>query len=230
LLDGEARAKGRDYFNIADVTHSPNHRYFAWAEDEYGSERFHIYIKDLQSEDILPDPAHDAFGPFVFSPDSEFVYWIWRDEFSHPTKVFRRGVHESNDVEIFAPKETDYLMSIGHMRSYSHVMIRRWNAERGRQPNRDQLGFGPKFRTKMLLAKIVLAKLRTTQHNQPEFWIQGGSYRRIGSWLSIESPSLLLTITRYFGVVYVTSSTATMILKSSERLGMENRQSSWLMP
>ncbi len=129
LLDGAARAKGRDYFNIADVTHSPNHRYFAWAEDEYGSERFHLYIKDLRNGEILANPAQDAFGPFVFSPDSEWVYWIWRDEFSRPTKVFRRAVRESDDVEIFAPKETDYLMTISHTRSYSHVMIRRWNAE-----------------------------------------------------------------------------------------------------
>ena len=129
LLDGEARAKGRVYFNIADATHSPDHTLFAWAEDAHGSEKFQIFVKDLNTDKILSSPAHDAFGGFVFSPDSQWIFWIWRNENSRPSKVFRRHARGSADVQVYEETDPAYLMSISRTASNSHVMIRTWNAE-----------------------------------------------------------------------------------------------------
>ena len=129
LLDGETRAHGRSYFNIVNAIHSPDQKLFAWAEDAHGSEKFQIFIKDLKTGDVLPNPVQNAFGNFVFSPDSRWIFWVWRDENSRPAKVFRRIVRSGRDVLVYEEHDPGFLMAISCTAARSYVMIRIWNAE-----------------------------------------------------------------------------------------------------
>ncbi len=129
LLDGEARAKGRAYFNITNVTHSPDQMLFAWAEDAHGSEKFQIFVKDLKTGKIFPNPIHDAFGDFVFSPDSQWIFWVWRSENSRPAKIFRRPAHGGTDTLVYEENDGAFLMSVSCTAAKSYIMIRSWNAE-----------------------------------------------------------------------------------------------------
>ena len=38
LLDGDALAAGKAYFQLGAMTHSPDHRLLAWSADDKGSE------------------------------------------------------------------------------------------------------------------------------------------------------------------------------------------------
>ncbi len=129
LLDGEARAKGRAYFNIVNAIHSPDQKLFAWAEDAHGSEKFQIFVKDLKTDDVPPNSAQNAFGDFVFSPDSQWIFWVWRDENSRPVKVFRRPARGGDDVLVYEEHDPAFLMAIGCTAAKSFVTIRSWNAE-----------------------------------------------------------------------------------------------------
>jgi oligopeptidase B len=80
LLDEDALAKGKAYYQVGAAHHSPDHRLYAWAADEQGSEYFAIYIKDLATGELIGEPIASAYGDFTFSPDSAWLYWIWRDE------------------------------------------------------------------------------------------------------------------------------------------------------
>src|SRR5689334_22838307 len=40
LLDEEAEAKGKAYYNVGGASHSPDHGLYAWAVDEQGSEYY----------------------------------------------------------------------------------------------------------------------------------------------------------------------------------------------
>lgn len=134
LLDAEAAAlkaaqMGRPYLAIAGVSHSPDHQLFAWAQDDIGSENFTIYVKDLATGAVLPGPVQQAYGDFVFSPDSQWLFWTWRSPDSRPTKVFRRPARGGGDVLVYEETDPGYLMQISRTASNAYVVIRIWNAD-----------------------------------------------------------------------------------------------------
>ncbi len=129
LLDGPARAHGNPSFKIANAVASPDQRFFAWAEDATGSGWYHIVIKDLETGKILPRPIGDAYGPFVFSPDSQWIFWVHRSAGSRPTKVFRRRIDGHENTLVYHENDPDFLMTVGTTASGKYITIRSWNAD-----------------------------------------------------------------------------------------------------
>jgi len=128
LLDGSQRAHGRPGFQIANPTPSPDHTLFAWAEDATGSEKYRICVKDLRSGEVLAEPIENAYGEFVFSADSSWIFWVYRNINSRPTKVFRRPARASRDVLVYAEADPGFLLTVTSTASARYVMIRSWNA------------------------------------------------------------------------------------------------------
>ena len=129
LLDVDARAAGRAFFAVRGAAHSPDHRLFAWAEDDVGSENFRIRVRDLETGALTPGPAEHAFGDFAFSPDSAWLFWTWRDADSRPAKVFRRPARGGADVLVYEERDPAFLVQVTLPASNDVVMIRAWNAE-----------------------------------------------------------------------------------------------------
>ncbi len=127
LLDGPQRAVGHDYFSIPHVARSPDHRLFAWAEDDTGSEKFRIFVRDLATGELIPAAIEDAFGSFTFSGDSAWLYWIWRDANSRPRKLFRRPARGGEDVLVYEETDPGYFMTLTRSRSNAFMKIRLLN-------------------------------------------------------------------------------------------------------
>jgi len=111
LLDETVRAAGQAYYRATDHQPSPDDRYFVWAEDVVGDDRHRICVLDVASGAIRVVVPMDAFGygGFTVSPSSRFLFWIWRDAHSRPTRLYRSPleggeavlVHEEQDPAIF---------------------------------------------------------------------------------------------------------------------------------
>ncbi|MGH8146959.1 MAG: S9 family peptidase [Rhodanobacteraceae bacterium] len=128
LLDGAKRAHANPSFKIINATPSPDQRLFAWAEDATGSERYHIYVKDLATGEILPNAIENAYGEFVFSSDSEWIFWVYRNANSRPTRVFRRRPRAGEDTLVYHEASPEFLVTVTKTSSGRYVMIRSWNA------------------------------------------------------------------------------------------------------
>jgi oligopeptidase B len=129
LLDEEARSKGHDFYETSDAQHSPDHSLFAWGEDTQGSEYFTIFVKDLATGEILPGPVESSNGGFTFSPDSQWLFWVWRDENSRPAKVFRRPARGGEDVLIYEEADEGFFLHIGTLSSDKYISIGTGNHE-----------------------------------------------------------------------------------------------------
>ena len=129
LLDEEALSKGKAYYQVGAARHSPDHQLYAWAVDEQGSEYFTIYVKDIASGQQLGEPIASAYGDFAFSPDSLWLFWIWRDENARPSKVFRRPVRGGEDVLIYEEQDEGMFLGVGVASDRSHVLIHVGNQE-----------------------------------------------------------------------------------------------------
>jgi oligopeptidase B len=134
LLDEEALSKDKAFFQVGAASHSPDHALYAWAADEQGSEYYTIRVKELASGEELSAPVQSAYGDFAFSPDSQWIFWIWRDENARPAKVFRRPARPgkdaaATDVLVYEEKDDGMFLGVGVASDHSHILINVGNQE-----------------------------------------------------------------------------------------------------
>ncbi|HEX5775544.1 MAG TPA: S9 family peptidase [Caulobacteraceae bacterium] len=130
LLNEEVHAKGKAYYHVGSAAHSPDHRLYAWAVDEQGSEVYRIFTRDLVTGQIVGEPVESAYS-FAWSPDSRWLFWILRDDNGRPAKVFRRPAAgaASDDVLIYDEPDEGFFLSVGTVSSDRWIVIEAGNQE-----------------------------------------------------------------------------------------------------
>jgi oligopeptidase B len=129
LLDEDALSKGKAFFQVGAASHSPDHALYAWAADEQGSEYYTIRVKDLATGEEIGQPVESAYGDFAFSPDSQWIFWIWRDENARPSKVFRRPARGGEDTLVYEETDDGMFLGVGVAADDSHILIHVGNQE-----------------------------------------------------------------------------------------------------
>jgi oligopeptidase B len=129
LLDANALAAGKAYSEVSAVEHSPDHKLFAYAEDAQGSEVHQIYVKDLATGQVLPDPIQSATGNFTFSPDSQWIFWTNRDDNGRPDKIFRRPARGGPATLVYAEDDDGMFISVARTADDAFIVISIANQE-----------------------------------------------------------------------------------------------------
>ncbi|WP_210727624.1 prolyl oligopeptidase family serine peptidase [Sphingopyxis sp. PAMC25046] len=114
LVDEGLRAKDQPYFRSTGHQPSPDHRWFAWAEDVIGNDRHRICIRDNRTGEIRTIVDKDAYGygGLVFSPSSRWLFWIWRDARNRPTRLYRTSVDGKVTDLVYEEKDPAIFMSV----------------------------------------------------------------------------------------------------------------------
>ena len=125
LLDANPLAEGKSFFRVGQADHSPDHKLFAYAVDDQGSEVWTIYVKDIVTGEVLPSPVEDGHGGFAFSPDSQWLFWVWREKNGRPAKIFRRPVRgtAADDVMVYEEKDIGKFLDVSVTESGAFIMI-----------------------------------------------------------------------------------------------------------
>jgi oligopeptidase B len=131
LLDEEAESKGKAFYQVGAASHSPDHKLYAYAVDAQGSEVYLIHIKDLASGKVLESPVESTTGDFCFSPDSQWLYWTFRDDNGRPAKIYRRPTKGAaqDDVLIYDEPDEGFFIGVGVTASEKYVVISCGNQE-----------------------------------------------------------------------------------------------------
>jgi oligopeptidase B len=132
LLNEEVEAQGKAYYRVGAAEHSPDHRYYAYAVDEQGSEVYTIKIRDLTTGQDLPDVIEPvAYGSFAWSPDNRYVFWAFRDDNGRPAKIYRRptGAPASQDVLVYEEPDDGFFLGVGVTGSKEFIVLTCGNNE-----------------------------------------------------------------------------------------------------
>ncbi len=129
LLDANELAKGKAYSEVSAADHSPDHSLFAYAEDAQGSEVHQIYVKDLATGEVLPDPIGSAGGNFAFSPDSQWIFWTNRDDNGRPDKIFRRPARGGETTLVYEETDEGMFQGVGVTADHQFIVISIANQE-----------------------------------------------------------------------------------------------------
>jgi oligopeptidase B len=131
LLDADGLSQGKAYFEIENAEHSPDHKLFAYSADEQGSEVYRVYVKDVQSGEVTPEPVESCTGAFTFSPCGKWLFWVHRDENGRSDKIYRRPARGglSDDLLVYSEKDEGFFLSVYTTQSRSFILIGTGNHE-----------------------------------------------------------------------------------------------------
>jgi oligopeptidase B len=126
LLDAETLAKDKEFFDLGQCHHSPDHRLFAWSVDEAGSEYFAIHVRDLATGEDLPgDVVADTSGEIVWAPDSSRFFYVEMDENHRPRRVkeHRLGTPACGDRLVYEEGADGWFVDITETQSGRFLVI-----------------------------------------------------------------------------------------------------------
>ncbi|MGA8225806.1 MAG: S9 family peptidase [Xanthobacteraceae bacterium] len=125
LLDADALAKGRSFFQLGARRHSPDHRLLAWSADEAGSELYTMHVRDLATGTDLADIIVDTVGSPVWVHDCSAFYYTRLDSQHRPSYVYRHrlGTPASDDRLIFESIDPQYFVSLSDTQSRRFAII-----------------------------------------------------------------------------------------------------------
>ncbi|MEJ0075954.1 MAG: S9 family peptidase [Alphaproteobacteria bacterium] len=125
LLDGDALAAGKAYFQLDGSAHSPDHKLLAWSADDKGSEYDTLHVRDLSTGRDLPDEIPDLEGSVVWSADSTAVYYVRLDANHRPSRVYRHrlGTPAADDTLVYEEQDSRFFISLAGLQSGRYAAI-----------------------------------------------------------------------------------------------------------
>jgi oligopeptidase B len=123
LIDGNAEAEGKAYWQLGASAHSPDHRWLAYGVDDKGSELFTIRIRDLDTGRDLDDVITDTRGA-VWADDA-VLFYVRVDDNHRPLMVWRhvRGTPASEDVCVYAEADVGFYVGVDKTQSGRFIVI-----------------------------------------------------------------------------------------------------------
>lgn len=125
LLDGDALAEGKAFFQFGGMTHSPDHKLVAWSADENGSEYCTLRVRNIADGKDLDDQVDDVAGGATWSNDSAELFYSKLDENHRPSKIYRHRVGSAQDQDELIYEEADpgFFVDVGATQSRRFLVI-----------------------------------------------------------------------------------------------------------
>ena len=113
--DEEKNKLNVEYFGVGDLEVSFNDKYLGYSLDLKGSEYYTIYIRDINTKNLVTNKIEETSGGITFSLDDKFIFYSKLDKNHRPRKIYRHelGTNTKNDKLIFEEKSEAFTVGIG---------------------------------------------------------------------------------------------------------------------
>jgi oligopeptidase B len=126
LLDQNAMAEGKDFFQVGTWEVSPDGTKLAWAEDLNGRRQFTIKVKDIASGEVLDTAITGASANIVWGDDNRTIWYVENDPKTLLTthvKTHVIGTPASDDKLVYTETDNSFYMGIGRTRSKQYICV-----------------------------------------------------------------------------------------------------------
>jgi len=112
--DEEKEKLNVEYFGVGDLEVSFNDKYLGYSLDTKGSEYYTIYIRDINTKNLVTEKIEETSGGITFSLDDKFIFYSKLDENHRPRKIYRHklGTNNKDDQLIFEEKSEAFTVGI----------------------------------------------------------------------------------------------------------------------
>lgn len=124
LLDGNEMGKGLEFFELASVQPSPDHRYVAFAVDTRGRRIYEIGFKDTKTGQWLKDKVPEVTPDFVWAADSKTIFYVKQDpETLRAFQLFRYELGTGKSELVYEEKDTTYSIGVEATKRDSFIFL-----------------------------------------------------------------------------------------------------------
>lgn len=125
LLDANALAAGRKFFRIGVFKVSPNHKLLAYSTDTEGSEVYTLFVKDLETGQLLKDQIPNTYYSVEWANDNRTIFYSVLDAAKRPYQLYRHtlGADSQSDALIFHEKDDRFFLRLSKSRSREYLLL-----------------------------------------------------------------------------------------------------------
>ncbi|MEK5071000.1 S9 family peptidase [Sporosarcina sp. FSL K6-1508] len=127
VLDLNELASDGDYLSVTAQRMSTDHHRLAYLENRDGTDRYIVYVKDMETGELLPDRIPDVFiyGSMEWSRCGDYLFYVTVDEHQRPCRLWRH--HLGSDVEsdelIFEEKDTTFTLYMNKSQTGKFIVV-----------------------------------------------------------------------------------------------------------
>jgi oligopeptidase B len=123
IFDQNAAAEGHEFYQLGGFEVSPDHNHLAFLEDTNGYEDFVLRVKDLRTDEFLPDTA-DALGfGLAWASDGLTLFYETTDAAKRGDKIWRHQLGDARASDVSVYRDPDPLFNVGVRRSRSGAFV-----------------------------------------------------------------------------------------------------------
>jgi oligopeptidase B len=129
LLDVDEMAEGSGYFSAAGFAISPDNKLLAYGIDKVSRRQYTIYIKNLETGDLLKDEIKGTGADPVWANDSKTFFYSSNNPvtlLSEKIKKHKLGSDASSDAMIYEEKDKSNYIGVFKTKSKKYIGIYSW--------------------------------------------------------------------------------------------------------
>jgi len=127
MLNVNEMAEGYEFYQVAGRSVSTNNRLLAYSVDTVSRRRYTIYVKDLETGELLEDQIPNTSGGITWANDNQTIFYVVKhEETLLPYKVYRHklGTKFTEDVLVYEEMDNTFGTSCFKTKSKSFIMLR----------------------------------------------------------------------------------------------------------
>jgi len=125
LLDVNVLAEGKDYCALGVFEVSPDQNLLAYSIDLDGSEQFTVFVKDLQTGEIIKDQISNTHYSVEWAADNRTLFYTVLDENLRPYRMMRHELGHSvdEDVVLYEEPNSEYVVGAAKSKDEKFLFI-----------------------------------------------------------------------------------------------------------
>lgn len=124
VIDVNEVAKDHKYYDMANLSISPDNNILAYAEDTLSRRIYTIRFLDLTTREMLPDVIERASDSLVWAKDNKTLFYGKKDKTLRPHKIFRHTLGSTaKDKLVYHEKDNTYAVDVSKTKSRDFIII-----------------------------------------------------------------------------------------------------------
>ncbi|HUG43305.1 MAG TPA: S9 family peptidase, partial [Acidobacteriota bacterium] len=126
LLDVNEMARGHAFFQVANLSVSPDQQQLAYLVDTVGRRQFSLHVKDLETGEVRDTGVAGVSYSLVWANDNRTIFYVWNDPgtlLTKRVKAHRLGTEPAEDRLIYEEPDDSFYIGVDATQSKKYVCI-----------------------------------------------------------------------------------------------------------
>lgn len=125
ILDPNVLAGDAKYFDVGAFEVSPNNKYLAYSIDKDGSESYTLYIKNMETNQLLTEEIPNTSTTVKWANDNQTLFYVTLDNAKRPFQAYRHRLTSDykTDPMVYHERDESYYLTLSKSRNQSYIFL-----------------------------------------------------------------------------------------------------------